>query len=174
MSSRRSKLFNYLRVCFFVNLILTIFIFAFWFWQRSRLSDHKAAIATLSALNIKLSADLKLAHLTLTNQYFNFASSYTSNILVNVVSKKISISQGETLPNPLFSRPFEKPNETVSQDLPPVVFNSYFEVHGVPHIKVRNKIYQEGDLLLGYPVQLISPDVVQYRDKFFKVGGGVE
>lgn len=171
MSIRRSKLFNYLRLLFFSNLALSFFVFGFWFYTRSKSSDYKQTISNLSAINIRLSADLRLAHNILTNRFFNYASAFASNV---VVSSRSTLPQSlQSLPA-LDSNPLPSRNNKSDVELPPIEFVGYFEIDGRPFIKVRNKIFAQGDYLLGYPIQQISPDVVQYRDKFFKVSGGVE
>ena len=163
MSFRRSKLFNYLRVCFFVNAFLFLCLFVWWIYlyrQRSRLLD---VVERQFTHNIKLAADLAFANDLLTNRVFSAASSFVSNFAFSV-----------SRPSSAFSSPAPNVLNSPSPDLPPVTFTGYFSIDGIPYIRVRNTSFRQGDLLLGYPIQAISPDVVLYRDKFFKVAEEVK
>ena len=157
MSSRRSKLFNYLRFCFFANLVLFLSVLSFWIWLRSSRSELVSVVNRQLAYNLKLSSDLALANDILTNRYFNAASFFVSNI-VSGVSLPSSVSNSVLLSS--VSSP---------DDVPPLTFSNYFEINGVPYIRLRNQNLKRGDFVLGYPVEDISPDVVKYRGKYFKV-----
>lgn len=156
MSSRRSKLFNYLRFCFFTNLILFFSVLCFWFWLRSSRSELVSVVNKQLAYNLRLSSDLALANDILTNRYFNAASFFVSNI-VSGVSLSSSVSNSIPL------------SASSSDDIPPLTFSNYFEVNGVSYIRLRNQNLKRGDFVLGYPLEDISPDVVKYRGKYFKV-----
>ena len=160
MSSRRSRLFNYLRIWFFSNLALFL-VLVFWFFylrhQRSSLLD---LVERQLAYNLRLSSDLDRANYVLTNLYFSAASSFASNVLVSAASKFANVS-------PSFSS--SSSVSAVSDDVPPLSFSRYFEVNGVPHIRLRNQYLKRGDFVLGYPIEDISPDFVKYRGKYMKV-----
>lgn len=165
MTSRRSRLFKYLRFWFFSNLVLFVVLVSWFVYlrvQRSRLLD---VVERQLAYNLKLSADLALANDILTNRYFSVASDFASNVLssaasmINHESSSVSSSVSSSLSSP--SSPVD--------DLPPLAFSHYFEVDNIPYIKIRNSSYRRGDIVLGYPIEDISPDVVKYRGKFFKV-----
>lgn len=168
MSSRRSKLFNYLRVFFFCDLLLFLVVVFFWIWirrDRSRLLD---TVERQLAINLVLSSDLSNAYNYISNVFFKVSLNFSSN----VVSRYSQIS---SLTNSFPSTSFLPSSSSIASisdsamDLPPVHFRHYFEVDGVPYIRVRNSSFRQGDYLLGYPIQAISPDVVQYRDKFYQV-----
>lgn len=162
MSSRRSRLFNYLRIWFFSNLVLFL-VLVFWFFylrhQRSSLLD---LVERQLAYNIRLSSDLARANYVLTNGYFSAASSFASNVLVSAASKFSHVS-------PSLSVGLSSPSSASSDEVPPLSFSRYFEVNGVPHIRLRNQYLKRGDFVLGYPIEDISPDFVKYRGKYMKV-----
>lgn len=159
MSSRRSRLFLALRLFFWAN-VFTFFVLVGWFFylrsQRSRLIE---VVERQLAFNILLSSDLAYANNLLTNKYFSAASSFVSNLVV-------SVAPSIGLPVVSNSIPLSAAS---SDDLPPLTFRSYFEVDGVPHIRLRNQNLKRGDFVLGFPLEDISPDVVKYRGKYFKV-----
>ena len=166
MSSRRSQLFTSLRLFFWADVVLFVVLVS-WFvylrYQRSKLLD---VVERQLAFNLRLSSDLAYANDILTNKYFNVASDFVSNIVCNVVSSSLSPS--------FFSAASVAPVSGSSDDqkdidLPPLTFSNYFEVNGVSYIRLRNMNLKRGDFVLGYPIEDISPDVVQYRGKFFKV-----
>lgn len=162
MSSRRSRLFNYLRIWFFSNLALFL-VLVFWFFylrhQRSSLLD---LVERQLAYNLRLSSDLDRANYVLTNFYFSVASSFASNVLLSAASKFVNVSPS------LYSS--SSPSAAaVSDDVPPLSFSRYFEVDGIPHIRLRNQYLKRGDFVLGYPIEDISPDFVKYRGKYMKV-----
>ena len=160
MSSRRSKLFNYLRFCFFTNLILFLCVLCFWFWLRSSRSELVSVVNRQLAYNLKLSSDLALANDILTNRYFSVASSFVSNLVVSVAP---------SMGLPVVSNSVTLSAASSPDDLPPLTFSNYFEVDGVPYIRLRNQNLKRGDFVLGYPLEDISPDVVKYMGKYFKV-----
>lgn len=159
MSSRRSKLFLSLRLFFWSNLALFVVLVFWFFYLRLQRSSLVEVVERQLAFNIRLCSELSVANDMITNRFFNAASSFASNVL---------FSSSSVLPaSPSPSSPL--PDSPKEIELPPVAFNSYFTVDGVPYIRVRNTCFRQGDLLLGFPIQAISPDVVQYRDKFYKV-----
>lgn len=159
MSSRRSRLFLALRLFFWAN-VFTFFVLVGWFFylrsQRSRLIE---VVERQLAFNIRLSSDLAYANNLLTNKYFSAASSFVSNLVVSVAP-----SMGLSVVSNSIPLSAASPDE-----FPPLTFSSYFEVDGVPHIRLRNQNLKRGDFVLGYPLEDISPDVVKYRGKYFKV-----
>lgn len=166
MSSRRSKLFNYLRVFFFCDLFLFFAVVSFWFWFRSDRSRLLDTVERQLALNLVLSSDLSTAYNYISNVYLRASLAFSSNVFSRATS--LASSSVSSFPSPPSSSSASSANPS-QPDLPPVSFRHYFEADGVPYIRVRNTSFRQGDLLLGYPIQAISPDVVMYRDKFFKV-----
>lgn len=165
MSSRRSKLFNYLRVFFFCDLLLFLVVVLFWFWMRRDRSRLLDTVERQLAINLVLSSDLSQAYNYISNIYFRTTMDFSTNILqrfsfLAVSNNTIVSSSSLNLPSSV---------SPSIDELPPVTFSGYFEIDRVPYIRVRNTSFRQGDLLLGYPIQAISPDVVQYRDKFYKV-----
>lgn len=162
MSSRRSRLFLSLRLFFWAN-VLTFFALVGWFlYLRAQRSKLIEVVERQLAFNIRLSSDLAFANHIITNSFFSAASSFASNVLLTASnSSSAALSPSSPSSNPI------SPAKDI--DLPPVAFNSYFTVDGVPYIRVRNTCFRQGDLLLGFPIQAISPDVVLYRDRFYKV-----
>lgn len=169
MSSRRSKLFNYLRVFFFCDLLLFLVVVSFWFWIRRDRSKLLDTVERQLAINLALSSDLSQAYYYISNVYFRTTFDFSTNMAFicsrSFVSNHVYSSSSSL--NSFPSNPSSLSSTTV--DLPPVTFSGYFEINSVPYIRVRNTSFRQGDLLLGYPIQAISPDVVQYRDKFYKV-----
>lgn len=159
MSSRRSKLFLSLRLLFWSNIVLFVVLVSWFFYLRYQRSSLVEVVERQLAFNIRLCSDLSVANDMITNRFFNAASSFASNVLSSSVA---ALPSSPSLPSSLSDSPKEI-------DPPPVSFNSYFTVDGVPYIRVRNTSFRQGDLLLGYPIQAISPDVVLYRDRFYKV-----
>lgn len=167
-TSRRSQLFRYLRLSFFLNLILFFSVVSFWFytrWQRSKIVEVSER---LFAHNLSLAANLSLAQDIITNHVFAYSRSFASNVWSSaygyVVSNSV-LSSASSLS--LDSSSSSLPSFEI--DLPPLDFSGYFEIDGIPYIRLRNSFYKKGDFILGYPIEDISPDVVQYRGKFFKV-----
>lgn len=159
MSSRRSRLFQALRLFFWADVALFLVLVAWFFYLRYQRNNIIEVVERQLAFNIRLSSDLAYANNLLTNKYFSAASSFVSNLVVSVapsmglpvVSNSVSLSVAS------------------SDDLPPLTFSNYFEVDGVPYIRLRNQNLKRGDFVLGYPLEDISPDVVKYRGKYFKV-----
>lgn len=162
MSSRRSRLFNYLRIWFFSNLFLFIVLVSWFFYLRHQRSSLLDLVERQLAYNLRLSADLARANDVLTNGYFSAASSFASNVLVSAVSKFSNVS-----PSPAVG--LSSPSSAVSDEVPLLSFSRYFEVNGIPYIRLRNQYLKRGDFVLGYPIEDISPDFVKYRGKYMKV-----
>lgn len=156
----RQRLFVTLRLGVLVNIVCSLLFFASVLYNRSRVRGLEDSVIALSLRNSDLSSRLELALFTLTNDYFRaagaFVASYTSRVdRISSPAPSILASPGSFSPS--------------SEDLPPLAFSHYFEVDNIPHIKIRNSSYRRGDIVLGYPIEDISPDVVKYRGKFFKV-----
>ena len=166
-TSRRSQLLRYLRLSFFTNLILFFAVLCFWFytrWQRSKIVEVSER---LFAHNLSLAANLSLAHDVITNRVFAYSRSFASNVWVSAYCYVVSNS---FLSSSSLSPDSSLPSQPSSEiELPPLDFSGYFEIDGIPHIRLRNTFYKKCDFVLGYPIEDISPDVVQYRGKFFKV-----
>lgn len=159
MSSRRSRLFQALRLFFWADVALFLVLVSWFFYLRHQRNNIIEVVERQLAFNIRLSSDLAFANNLLTNKYFSAASSFVSNLVVSVAP---------TMGLPVVSNSI--PLSAASpEDLPPLTFSSYFEVDGVPYIRLRNQNLKRGDFVLGYPIEDISPDVVKYRGKFFKV-----
>ena len=127
--------------------------------QRSKLLD---VVQRQFSHNIRLSADLALANDILTNRYFNAASSFVSNVVSSIAVTN----------SPSSSKSLLALSASLSvdpEDIPPLSFSHYFEIDGIAYIRLRNQNLKKGDFVLGYPVEDISPDVVKYRGKYFKV-----
>ena len=164
MSSRRSRLFNYLRIWFFSNLVLFLVLVSWFFYLRHQRSSLLDLVERQLAYNIRLSSDFARANYVLTNGYFSAASSFASNVLVSAASKfahsSSSLSVGLSSP----SSP-----SPASDEIPSLSFSRYFEVNGIPYVRLRNQYLKRGDFVLGYPIEDISPDFVKYRGKYMKV-----
>lgn len=156
----RQRLFVTLRLGVVVNIFCSLLFFASVLYNRSRVRGLEDSVIALSLRNSDLSSRLELALFTLTNDYFRaagaFVASHTSRI------DRISSPAPSILAPSALSLPS-------SEDLPPLAFSHYFEIDNVPYIKIRNSSYRRGDLVLGFPIEDISPDVVKYRGKYFKV-----
>lgn len=163
MSSRRSRLFNYLRIWFFSNLVLFLVLVFWFFYLRSQRSSLLDLVERQLAYNLRLSSDLARANDVLTNGYFSAASSFASNVLVSAASKFAHVSPSLSVGLPSSSA------FASSDDVPPLSFSRYFEVNGIPYIRLRNQYLKRGDFVLGYPIEDISPDFVKYRGKYMKV-----
>lgn len=159
MSSRRSRLFQALRLFFWADVVLFLVLVAWFVYLRYQRNNIIEVVERQLAFNIRLSSDLAYANNLLTNKYFSAASSFVSNLVVSVAP-----SMG--LPVVSNSVPLSAASP---EDLPPLTFSNYFEVNGVPYIRLRNQNLKRGDFVLGYPLEDISPDVVKYRGKYFKV-----
>lgn len=173
MSTPRLKFNLYLifKISFFLNLVVASSFTYFSFSSRSRIKTLEDSCRRLSVLNIDLLSKLSYSVDFITNDIFSVSSSFATNVLSSAYLISHSTSSFSSASNSVSSASssVEKPPQ-----LPPLVFSGFFEVDDVPYIHVRNKVYKEGDLLLGHPVQLISPDVVQYRDSFFKVSSDID
>lgn len=160
----RSRLFKSLRFGVVLNCICAALFVASIIYNRSSVSLLRRSLDAERLRNADLVTRLNIAIRTITNDVFvaagAFACSVTNNInqLSPPATSKFAVSAAS--PSSSFDR---------DRDLPPLDFHHYMEIDGVPYIYLGRKYYREGDMLLGYPVQLISPDVVQYRDKFYKV-----
>lgn len=142
-------------------MVLFIVLVSWFFYLRYQRSSLISVVERQLAFNIRLSSDLAYAHDIITNRFFNAASSFVSNLVSSSVSSLPSSPVAPLVP--------DASSSPLPVELPPVTFSGYFEIDRVPYIRVRNTSFRQGDLLLGYPIQAISPDVVQYRDKFYKV-----
>lgn len=162
MSSRRSRLFLSLRLFFWANVITFAVLVGWFFYLRSQRSRLIEVVERQLAFNLRLSSDLAYANDIITNRFFSAASSFASNVLLTASNSSAATVSPSSLSGNL-------PSMAKDSELPPVQFNSYFTVNDIPYIRVRNTSFRQGDLLLGYPIQAISPDVVIYRDKFYKV-----
>lgn len=156
----RQRLFVTLRLGVVVNIVCSLLFFASVLYNRSRVRGLEDSVIALSLRNSDLSSRLELALFTLTNDYFRaagaFVASYTSRIdRISSPVPSILSPSAASLPS--------------SEDLPPLAFSHYFEIDDIPYIKIRNSSYRRGDLVLGFPIEDISPDVVKYRGKYFKV-----
>lgn len=160
----RSRLFKSLRFGVVLNCICSALFIASIIYNRSSVSLLRHSLDIERLRNADLVTRLNIAIRTITNDVFiaagAFACSVTNNInqLSLPAPSKIAVSAASPSPSP-----------DRDQNFPPLDFHHYMEIDGVPYIYLGRKYYREGDMLLGYPVQLISPDVVQYRDKFYKV-----
>ena len=160
----RQRLFVTLRLGVLVNIVVALLFFASVLYNRSRVRGLEDSVIALSLRNSDLSSRLELALFTLTNDYFRAAGAFVASYTSRVDSTFSNLARSSTL----FS-PADSPSLSPSDDLPPLAFSHYFEVDNIPYIKIRNSSYRRGDIVLGYPIEDISPDVVKYRGKFFKV-----
>ena len=161
MSSRRSQLFTSLRLLFWADVVLFVVLVSWFVYLRYQRSKLLEVVERQLAFNLRLSSDLAYANDIITNRYFNVASEFVSNIVCHVVSPSISSSTAAVVSGSV--------SDQKDTELPPLSFSNYFEVNGVSYIRLRNMNLKRGDFVLGYPIEDISPDVVQYRGKFFKV-----
>lgn len=156
----RQRLFVTLRLGVVVNIVCSLLFFASVLYNRSRVRGLEDSVIALSLRNSDLSSRLELALFTLTNDYFRaagaFVASHTSRVdRISSPAPSILAPSAASLPS--------------SEDLPPLAFSHYFEIDNIPYIKIRNSSYRRGDFVLGFPIEDISPDVVKYRGKYFKV-----
>lgn len=96
----------------------------------------------------------------MTNTFSRVAASVVSNTL-----SRSSLASPSSLKKSFSGLPKDVPDVR----LPPFDFWGYCEIDGVAFIRLGDKMFKKGDILLGFPIEEISPDVVQYRDNFFKV-----
>lgn len=166
MSSPRLKFNLYLifKISFFVNLVVASSFTYFACSSHRRVVVLEDSCRKLTCLNADLLSKLSYSVNYITNDIFSVTSSFASNVLLTAASPGSPFSASASVKS-------SAPDKSISPDIPPLSFSHYCEIDGTPHIYVRRKIYKVGDMLLGFPVQHISPDVVQYRDKFFKVDG---
>lgn len=168
MSSKipRYSLYNFFRLSFFLNGFVSLLLVVLIFYHRSRIKTLESAVTVLTAYNSTLNHDLNKSINYITNEYFTAASSFASNVLH---SASFSLSPA-AFPSSVASSLIATNGISSSvPELPSFTFSGYFENNGVPYICLRHKYYKPGDILLGYPITAISPDVVEYRDKFYKV-----
>lgn len=164
MSSRRSILFNYLRICFFANFVCFVLVVSFFFWQLHRRSSLESLVRRQFNHNVMVVSALCQANDILTNTYFRAASSFASNVLVNA-----SAFCSSNVSSSVSAAGVSSSGVSSSDLLPDLSFHGFFLVDGIPYISIRNQRYKRGDFVLGYPIEDISPDVVKYRGKFYKV-----
>ena len=157
----RSRLFKSLRLGVILNLCCSLLFVAAIFFNRSTVSELRRSLDLERLRVVDLSSRLNLAIRAITNDVFIAAGAFACSITNNI--HQISSPALPRLPANVVS------NVNSFVELPPLSFSSYFEVDGVPYIKLRNKFYKLGDCVLGYPITAISPDVVEYRDRFYKV-----
>ena len=156
----RQRLFKSLRLGVILNCLCIIAFFSAAFFYRSRIDSLESSVVALSLRNADLSSRLSLALHALTNDYFKAAASFAGSFSSRVdrVSLPLSVVSNSSV---IASSPVS--------DIPDIAFSGYFEFNGSAYIQVRNKYYSIGDYVLGYPIQDITPDIVKYRDKYFKV-----
>lgn len=157
--SRRTRLFNYLRFCLVFNAVFFVCLVFFFFRVKSSKSRLIEIVEKQFAHNLYLSAELSRAQGFITNVYYSASVDFASNVIYNasslVSSPAATPAAGSSSPTP--------------DELPDLSFSNYFEVDSVPYIRLRNFSYRKGDFVLGYPIEDISPDVVKYRGRFYKV-----
>ena len=159
----RRNLFIFFKISFFSNVVLSFFVLLCFLYHRKHISDLHSAVTVLTVYNSKLQNDLNRSIDYITNEFYSASSSFASNCLVN---SSVRVS---SLPLPASFSPSVSSSNSVSVLTPDLTFSGYFENNGTPYIRLRNKYYKLGDLVLGYPITAISPDVVEYRDRFYKV-----
>lgn len=156
----RSRLFKSLRAGVVLNCICSCLFVCAILFHRSSISSLRSSLDSERLRNADLVTRLNIALKAITNDVFAAAGAFVQSYSTNLY----------LLSSPAPSRfPGFAGVSNVVDELPPISFSGFFEVDGCPYIRVRNKYFGEGDLLLGHPVQLISPDVVKYRNKFYKV-----
>lgn len=161
----RRNLFIFFKISFFSNVVLSFFVLLSFLYHRQHISDLRSAVTVLTVYNSTLQRDLNRSIDYITNEFYSASSSFASNCLVN---SSFRLSSASLAPLPL-QPSFPSSSNSVSVATPDLTFTRYFEANGVPYIMLRNKYYKLGDMLLGYPITAISPDVVEYRDRFYKV-----
>lgn len=162
----RSKLFKVLRLFFFTNLAFSLSLLVVAFYQRRRVSTLEDSVRFLARVNVSLQNSFEHSLHILTNDYFNVSSSFVSNLVSS--SSSLLSSSAPFSPSAPSVKSFDSSQEKA--ELPPFDFHSYGECDGRPFIMLGRKTYFEGDTVLGFPIQFISPSVVVYREKYYKVG----
>ena len=162
----RRQLFIFFKISFFLNVFLSLFILAAVFYHRKHINDLRSAVTVLTVYNSTLQKDLNRSIDYITNEFYSASSAFASNCLVNSSLRVSSLPLQSSFSSDL--RPCISSN-SVAVVTPDLTFSGYFENNGTPYIRLRNKYYKLGDLVLGYPITAISPDVVEYRDRFYKV-----
>lgn len=163
----RRNLFIFFKISFFSNAVLSFFVLLCFLYHRKHISDLRSAVTVLTVYNSKLQNDLNRSIDYITNEFYSASSAFASNCLVNSSSRVSSLPLQTPFSSDL--RPGVSSSNSVAAVTPDLTFSGYFENNGVPYIRLRNKYYKLGDLVLGYPITAISPDVVEYRDRFYKV-----
>lgn len=158
----KSSLFKSLRLFFWSNVAFALVFSCCLFYYRSRVKSLENSVRFLAASSVALLSSYSSSVDFLTNQYFRASSAFASNVLVTAFgSSTNSASSSPFLPVVIDDPP--------SADSLPIQFNGYFEINGHSYIRVRSKYYKVGDMLLGFPIVSISPDVVEYRGRYWKV-----
>lgn len=164
MSARRS----FLRVVRLSVVLQTVFAVVFLvacYYFRRRIASQDGMVDALVRYNLQLSSDLRRAQYVLTNYYFSAASSFASNVVASVVSSVVVTNAvAGSLP---VSNVLVKADKDLA--LPPFKWRRYCEIDGEPCVCLGNKLYRAGDVVLGYPIEYVSPSVVSYRGKFYEV-----
>ena len=163
----RRSLFFFFKTSFILNVVLSLSVFVLIFYHRSYIDRLKDSITLLTVYNSSLQRDLNRSISYITNEFYSASSSFASNVWSGVKIPSLPLN----LPSGGFS---SSPSNVVASTpeapvLPDLSFSGYFEINGTPYIRLRNKYYKLGDIVLGYPITAISPDVVEYRDRFYKV-----
>lgn len=164
MSSRRSTLFQTLRLCFIANVVFSAVLVFYFVYLRSQRSKLLEVVERQLSYNLVLSRDLAHANFIITNHFFSAASSFVSNLVSSSLVNSPSVSVAPSLVSSLSASDPVSPPE-----LPDLSFHHFWEFGGKPYVKLREKVYTIGDIVLGYPIEDISPDVVVYRGKYYKV-----
>jgi len=161
-SSIRKSLYNSFRVALFVNvLVFVTFVFAvFYYKKRVNILEH--SLSRLLADNSRLSFDVERSIYSMTNTFTLAAASFVSNRF-SVLPPSDLLSSSLSRSDASSRSPDNVP------PMPPFDFWGYCEIDNIPYIRLGRKWFKKGDILLGYPIEDISPDVVQYRENFFKV-----
>lgn len=159
----RRNLFFFFKISFYSNVVLSLFVFLAFFYHRKHISDLRSAVTVLTVYNSTLQRDLNRSIDYITNEFYSASSAFASNCLVN------SSLRVPSLPLPASFSSSVSSSNSVAVVTPDLTFSGYFENNGIPYIRLRNKYYKLGDFVLGYPITAISPDVVEYRDRFYKV-----
>lgn len=163
----RSRLFRVLRFFFFSNLICAASLLVLAFYYRKRVSRLEDSVRFLARVNVGLQSSFRDSVHFITNDVFSVSSSFVSNVVsVSKTSSNVANSDFKKFDSKASSI---DSSSDPAPELPPIQFNGYFEISGNPYIRVRNKYYTVGDILLGYPIEGISPDVVEYRGKYWKI-----
>lgn len=165
--SRRSRLFKFLRCCFFCNVLLFFAVVGFFFYVRSQRSRLVELSEKLFAHNLALSVELSSSRDFITNRVYRSSYEFASNVWLaasayvvsnSVVSSSVSLNSSSS-----------SAAAGLPSDIPSLSFHSFFSVNDVPYVYLGSRVYKVGDVVLGYPIEDICPDFVKYRGSFIKV-----